>query len=80
MWSTMPLVHISTCLNRKLSHKWDELCQHDKSVEMGILMQQAEVPEHKDLIYNPNHASIIDLIALATQSVMSLFYIYKFDY
>ena len=49
----MPLVYISTCVNGTLSHKWDELCQHDKSVEMGILMQHiAEVPEHKDLNYH----------------------------
>ena len=47
--------YISTRLNGTSSHKWDELCQHDKSVEMGILMQQAEVPEHKDLICNPNY-------------------------
>ena len=46
-------------------HKWDELCQHDKSVEMGILTTTSR-STRAERICNPIHQAT-DLLANATE-------------
>ena len=76
-WSTVLLVHISMCLNGTSSHKWDGLCQHEQSVEMGILMTTSSSTRVQEFNLQSKLSSVvIDPITLAIETVANVSVLY----